>query len=88
MSKKRIMSKKSRWALIQSDYFDDEGFWTVDAWEKDSMQGTVIAVIHEKSQDVYYIDKRALWDDYAQQVIKAKIKEIKFRLILSAILSN
>ena len=66
---------KSPWALIESTYFND-GFWTVDAWKKENMDGEVIAVIHEKSLDVYYIDKLALWDTYAQEVIQNKIEEI------------
>ena len=71
------------WSDIRCDYCNDEGFWTVDAWKTpatdkdDGEEGSVIAYIDNLTARVIYIDPIARLDEYAQEVIKDKIKDIE-----------
>lgn len=72
--------KSTFWEEIRCDYLDEhDGYWTVDAWksfDNPDEEGEVIAVIDADTAKVYYINKLALWDTYAQEVIKKKRDEI------------
>lgn len=74
------MENKSFWQEIKCDYLDEqEGYWTVDAWEtwnEPDAEGKVVAVIDADTAKVYCIDKLALYDTYAQKVISQKRDEI------------
>lgn len=50
----------------------------IDAWETNNVdeEGKVIAKINTITKKVKYIDKRALSDDYAQNVINETIKNL------------
>lgn len=52
---------KESYSEIKCDYNNQEGFWCVDAWRTgdDNEEGKVVAVIHEKSGDVYYCEPEA-----------------------------
>lgn len=68
-----------KWTEIRCDYFDDvDGNWLVDAWKtpEDDNGGVVIAKISEDGQ-VVYLDEDAKTDDYAQEVINEKLKELE-----------
>ena len=59
---------------VRTDYSTD-GFTTVDAWrntgnEELDDEGKTVAVIHEKTGDVYYIDGCALHSKNCQEAIK------------------
>lgn len=67
--------KKSKWAEIRCDFFDEEEkYWLVDAWKTgdDNEEGEVIAKISEAG-DVVYLDEEAKTDKYVQEVIKERI---------------
>jgi hypothetical protein len=78
--------EKERYFEVYCTYNNGEGFWCVDAYfsEDPDEYGKVIAVIHEKSGDVYYIDALARTSKLAQEVIKAKVAEIKGESSVSA----
>ncbi len=68
--------KNLLWPVIKNDFFDDENeVIHIDAWETEDgdEEGKVIAKIHYGTQDVEYIDLRAISDEHAQQVIKQTI---------------
>lgn len=70
----------SMWSDIRCDYLDEENyFWTVDAWitDDDNEEGKVIAHIDDLTGRVVYNDPLARIDEYAQEIIKNKVKEIK-----------
>ena len=64
---------------VRCDYNNDQGFWTVDAWRNpEDEEGKVIAVINDKTGDVYYCEPEAhMFSPLAQEVIKQKVEEIK-----------
>lgn len=64
---------------VQCTYNDGDGFWTVDAWrtQDEDEQGKVIAVIHEKTADVYFIESEARISPKAKKAIEDKVSEIK-----------
>lgn len=70
-----------QWAEIRCDYLDEENqFWSVDAWEypfDHDGDGKTIAYIDDLSGRVIYTDPIARIDKDAQEVIQAKIKEVK-----------
>lgn len=76
---KTMQNNKRNWSEIKCDYYNGEGFWTVDAWVTDdeNEEGKVIAVIDDISGNVYYIDATARYDAYAQEIIQDKVSEIK-----------
>lgn len=71
----------SFWGEIRCDYLNPEGYWTVDAWKTfdDNEEGKVIAAIDDETGKVFYVDGCAESDKYAQEVINAKVAEIKNR---------
>lgn len=62
---------------IKSNYRDGN-FTCIDAWETDdeNEEGKVIAVVHN-SGDVYYIDKRAMYDEQVTAEINKVLTTIK-----------
>ena len=70
----------SNWKEIRCSYLDEaDRFWRVDAWETedDTEPGKVIAYIDDLTRRVLYIDPLARTDSYAQEVISAKLDELK-----------
>jgi len=69
---------KEFYGEVRCDYYDGDGFFTVDAWRtaNDDEEGKVIAVIHT-SGDVYYIEPEARISPMAQEVIKDMVEKIK-----------
>ena len=69
---------RESYAEVKCDYNNGEGFWCVDAWRtgNDDEEGRVIAVVHD-SGDVFYIEPEGRFSPLAQEVINAKVKEIK-----------
>jgi len=70
---------KEFYSEVVCNYNNGEGYWTVDAWKTsdENEEGSVIAAIHEKTGDVFYVDNVARVSPMAQEVIQAKVKEIK-----------
>lgn len=72
------------WSEIRND-FEDEGVTFIDAWETDSdgEVGTVIAKVYSTpgESQVQYLDERARTDDYAQEVIRETLDDIKNRVV-------
>ena len=70
---------KEYYAEVRCDYLDDQNYWCVDAWETSDgdEDGRVIAVIHNPDGDVYYKEVEAMISPMAQEVIKAKIDELR-----------
>ena len=66
---------------VRCDFYNEKGYWTVDAWESpdENAEGKVIAVINDKTGDVYYTEPY-LYSPLADEVIAAKVKEIKATL--------
>lgn len=77
----------TKYAKIKCDYFNEEvDKWYVYAWfinifDKfhiyENEEGTVIAKIDEVTRTVEYLDQAAKYDEYAQSVIKKKLKELE-----------
>lgn len=65
----------SKWKEVVSDYTDDEGVTSIDAYrtDKDDESGKVIARVRP-SGTVDYVDYDAMSDEYAQSVIKETAK--------------
>lgn len=55
-----------------------EGFWCVDAWRTDDQneEGHVVAVINDKTADIFYIEPEARFSPKAQETINAKVAEL------------
>lgn len=73
------MKKESKWAEIKCDYLceePDDMFWRVDAWKTDNDEGKVIAYIDDLTGRVVYADPDARFDEYAQAVIKDRLKDL------------
>lgn len=72
---------KEIYAEVRCDYNNGEGFWTVDAWTDPDPtadeNGSVIAVIHDTTGQVYYTDPCARYSPLAQEVIKEKVASIR-----------
>ena len=74
------MKKKEYYTEVRCDYLDEQdNYWMVDAWDSDdeNAEGRVIAVIHNPDGDIYYCEVEARLSPMAQEVIKAKIDELK-----------
>jgi len=70
------------WGEVKCDYIDeDDLFWRVDAWKSadDDEEGKVIAYIDDLTGRVIYTDPIARVDEYVQEIIKEKKKEISCR---------
>ncbi len=67
----------SKWSEIKSDYTDDNGVTSIDAFltPDDNEDGKSIALI--VNGEVYYKNYDAVTDEYAQRVIKEACKESK-----------
>ena len=67
------------YTIVQCTYNNGEGFWTVDAWRKqeEEEQGKVVAVINDKTADVYFIEPEARISPMAMKTIKEKVGEIR-----------
>lgn len=74
---------RETYSEVCCDYINDENFWCVDAWKTgdDDEEGKVVAVIHEKYGDVFYIEPEASFSPKAQEVIKSFVNEIREREI-------
>ena len=74
---------RETYSEVCCDYINDENFWCVDAWKTgdDDEEGKVVAVIHEKYGDVFYIEPEAMFSPKAQEVIKSFVNEIREREI-------
>lgn len=73
-------NKKEYYTEVRCDYLDEEeNFWCVDAWDTDdeNAEGRVIAVIHNPDGDIHYCEVEARLSPLAQEVIKAKIAELR-----------
>lgn len=72
--------KEDVFPLAVCNYNNGEGFWTVDAWKKKEEDaeetGQVVAVIHEKTGDVFYVNQMARTSATVQEVIRMKKEEI------------
>ena len=70
---------KEHWAEVRNDYNNGEGYWTIDAWETSDpdAEGKVIAVINDKTAEVYYIDSCARYSPKAQEAINERIEAVK-----------
>ena len=77
-STKTTRNMKEFYSEVRCDYYDGDGFFTVDAWRtaNDDEEVKVIAVIHS-SGDVYYIEPEARISPMAQEVIKDMVEKIK-----------
>ncbi len=74
----KIMGRCSKYREIRCDFFDEEEKkYYVDAWETDcdDEEGTVIAKISTDGT-VEYIDRDAVTDKYAQEIIKETCSRI------------
>ena len=74
---------KEYYAEVHNDYYDEsDHFWRIDAWKTsdDDEPGKVIAVIHDPSGDVYYIEPEAMFSPLAQEAVKQRIESIKNNL--------
>ena len=74
------MNTKDIFCEVVCNYNNDEGFWTVDAWrtpDENEETGEVIAAIHEKTGDVFYVNQMARTSAKAQEIITQKVSEIK-----------
>lgn len=70
----------SKWSEIRNDFVcEDSHKIYIDAWttDNDSEEGTVIARIDIDTGSIEYFDEDAKTDDYAQEVIKETINELK-----------
>ena len=77
-----VMAVSNGWGEIRCDYLcedRDDRFWRVDAWKTgdDNEEGKVIAYIDDLTFRVLYIDPVARTDEYAQEVIRDKIEELR-----------
>ena len=74
------MNTKDIFCEVVCNYNNGEGFWTVDAWKKKEENaeetGQVVAVIHEKTGDVFYVNQMARTSATVQEVIRMKKEEI------------
>ena len=72
---------KRIYAEVRCDYYNSvHNFWTVDAWmspDEDDEEGKVVAVINGTTGDVWYCDPDAGIDSTVDELIKAKVKEIR-----------
>ena len=72
---------KEMYAEVRCDYNNGEGFWTVDAWTDPDPtadeNGSVVAVIHDTTGQVYYTDPCARYSPLAQEVIAEKVASIR-----------
>ena len=72
---------KRIYAEVRCDYYDAyDNFWTVDAWmsaDENDEEGKVVAVINGTTGDVWYCDPDARLDSTVDELIKAKVKEIR-----------
>lgn len=66
---------------IKCDHLGTDGYWYVDAWRSDNPneEGRVVAAINDKTGDVFYTEPEAIFSIPVQEVVKAKIAEIKAR---------
>jgi hypothetical protein len=80
----------SYWSQINNEFFDDEGFTLIDAWETedDNEEGKVIAKIDVTNGNVSYLDERAKTDSLAQENIKEVVDRIKTFLGLQKITTD
>ena len=76
------MEMREVYAEVRCTTENTEGFWMVDAYKTDDDNeiGEVIAAIHSKSGDVFYVDNLARRSPLAQEVIQEKVAEINGRL--------
>lgn len=77
-----VMAVSNGWSEIRCDYLcedRDDRFWRVDAWktDDDNEEGKVIAYIDDLTLRVLYIDPVARTDEYAQEVIRDRIEELR-----------
>jgi hypothetical protein len=71
--------KQNIWSEVKADHTDEEtGITSVDAFltEDENEGGNVIATIDDFG-NVTYLDERAKTDEYAQEIIQEKIREIE-----------
>ena len=71
----------SKYNEIRINFFDeDEKKWFIDAWKTDDYcgKGSVIAKIDLYTGTVEYLDADAKTDEYAQEEIKAFLKDAEF----------
>ena len=74
---------KEYYGEVRNDYYDEsDHFWRIDAWKTsdDNETGKVVAVIHDPSGDVYYIEPEATFSPLAQEAIKQRVESIKNNL--------
>lgn len=70
---------KEIYSEVRCDCLNDENFWSIDAWRTsdDNEEGKVVAVIHDKSGDVYYIEPEARFSPRVKEVIDSMVDEIR-----------
>ena len=70
---------KEHYAEVKCDYNNDEGYWTIDAWRTpdDNEEGKVVAVINDKTGDVYYCEPEARSSQMVAKVVRKKVREIR-----------
>jgi hypothetical protein len=72
-------SLMSKYSEIRNDFYDDtENKVYIDArfTEDDNEEGTVIAKVNYKTKEIEYLDKDAMTDKCAQEIINETLKEI------------
>lgn len=71
--------EKEIYSEVRCDCLNDENFWSVDAWRTsdDNEEGKVVAVIHDKSGDVYYIEPEARFSPRVKEVVDSMVDEIR-----------
>jgi len=75
----KTTNEKSKWSEIKSDYTDENGVTSIDAFQTpdENEDGKSIALI--VNGEVYYKDYDAMTDEYAQRVIRDACKKSKNR---------
>lgn len=71
---------KESYAEVHNDYFDEsDHFWRIDAWKTsdDDETGKVVAVIHDPSGDIYYVEPEARFSPMVQEAIKQRVETIR-----------
>lgn len=73
------MNNIKDYAEVRCSYCNEDGYWTIDAWKTsdNEEEGAVVAVINDKTAEIYYIDALARISKRVQKIIADKVAELK-----------
>lgn len=68
-----------KYTEVRNNYNNDEGYWTVDAWENpdDNATGKVVAVVNDKTAEVYYIEPYARFSPLVTEAVEELKKRVE-----------